>query len=178
MNFSQFHSSLYETIVGADTIRLPYCGRTVMQTGDGRIFIDNNETCFFSIDEALIHLDEEIKLQQFQKNLKEKISYDKVADIIRQHDSDVKVTNTLIESYIKSSKDKVFSTDPVIQDVRRLNVKFEGYVDYKLDDNSYVIITEDTQKNINKLLGEHQDIIRYMRSCQKNFKEVLKEIEE
>lgn len=178
MKFTQFQTSLYEAILGADTIRMPYYGHTVVQTGDGRIFIDNNETCFLSMNEALTHLDEELKLKKFQKNLKEEISYDKVASIIRQHDSDTKITNNLIEYYIANSKDKVFSTDPIIQDIRRLDVKFEGYIDYKLDDDSHVVITEDTQKNINKLLGEHQDVIEYMRSCQKNFKEVLKEIEE
>ena len=101
-----------------------------------------------------------------------------VANIITKHHN-VRVTDTLVESYVELASSKLFTTDPVAHDIRRFNKLdslVEGHFDYVLDDGSTVVITEETQQRINKVFGHHQDVIEYMRESQDNFLDVLDQL--
>ena len=73
----------------------------------------------------------------------------------------------------------MFSVDPVIQNIRSLNViesLIENKIDYKLDDGSIIAIDEDTQDLLNALLVDRQDIVEHMRANKENFLQVVREI--
>jgi len=103
-----------------------------------------------------------------------------VASIIKEY-HDIKVTDTLIESYVELASSNIFGLDPVVQKIRSLNKLdrvVEGKLHYVLADNSTVAINEDTQDILNKLLGNQIEIIEYMRESKENFFHVLEQIEE
>lgn len=109
----------------------------------------------------------------------EDISDSKIASIIKEYHG-VKVTDTLIESYLELAKSKAFTVDPIAADIRNLN-KFdklvEGKIDYILEDESIVAINEETQLLLNKLLQDNYDIVSYMRESKENFLQVIQQIE-
>ena len=104
----------------------------------------------------------------------------KVAEIIKEYHN-VKVTDTLIESYIELASSNTFSVDPVICELRKYNKLdrlVEGKLDYTLDDGSIIAINEATQDYLNKLLQNQTEIIEYMRESKVNFLKVLEQIGE
>ena len=156
----------------------------IMLTTEGKVLLDGSETEFKSLEEARQYVIQEhiaIKLEkEVSKNLYEEISDAKVASIIREH-FDIKVTDTLIESYIKLASSNIFTVDPVVQSIRQLNrldTIVEGKIHYVLDDDSIVAINEQTQERLNNLLTNQSEIIEYMRESSSNFLHVLEQIEE
>ena len=118
--------------------------------------------------------------EQVSKDLYEEISDTKVASIIKEY-CDVKVTDTLIESYLELASSNTFSVDPVVHKIRSINKLdrlVEGKLHYILADNSTVAINEETQDRLNKLLYNQTEIIEYMRESKENFFSVLEQIEE
>lgn len=104
----------------------------------------------------------------------------KVAEIIKEYHN-IKVTDTLIESYIELASSNTFSVDPVICELRKYNKLdrlVEGKLDYTLDDGSIIAINEATQDYLNKLLQNQTEIIEYMRESKVNFLKVLEQIGE
>jgi len=151
---------------------------------DGSILIDNNKTDFKTIEEARQYIKQDYISKQLEeqvsKELYEEISDNKIATIIKEY-HDIKVTDTLIESYIQLASSHIFSVDPVVQDIRKLNKLdnlIEGKLHYVLNDESIVAISEQTQDKLNKLLQQQTDIIEYMRENKSNFFHVLEQIEE
>ena len=70
-----------------------------------------------------------------------------VASIIKEQHN-IKVTDTLIESYLELASSNIFSIDPVVQKIRSINKLdklVEGKLHYVLADNSTVAISEETQ---------------------------------
>lgn len=114
------------------------------------------------------------------RNLYEDLSDNTVAHIIKEY-HDVKVTDTLIENYISLASSKIFTIDPVVLEIRKLN-KLDSLVEnklhYVLNDDSIVAISERTQSFLNNLLQDQTDIIEYMRESKEHFFHVLKQIEE
>lgn len=185
MNFRQFQNTVYHKVLGSDVNRQTQSyGHVITESVDGRVFVDNSETLFSSLEEAIESfkqqkVQEDIQ-QEIQNELYEEMSDIIVADIIKKH-HDVKVTDTLIESYVELASSKLFTTDPVAQDIRKYNKldqMIEGRLDYKLNDGTVIIITESTQQRINNVFDQHQDIIEYMRESKENFLDVLNQIEE
>lgn len=185
MKFKQFQNTVYNKALGADVVRQSQAYDHVLaESADGRVFVDGSETLFSSLEEAIEsfkqqRIQEDIQ-QEIQNELYEEMSDIIVADIIKKH-HDVKVTDTLIESYVELASSKLFTTDPVAQDIRKYNKLdqvLEGHLDYKLNDGSVIIITEGTQRRINNIFNQHQDIIEYMRESKDNFLDVLDQIEE
>lgn len=117
--------------------------------------------------------------QEITCDVYEDISDSKIATIIKEY-HDVKVTDTLIESYLELASSKMFTVDPIATDIRSLN-KFdklvEGKIDYILEDGSIVAINEETQLLLNKLLQDNNDIILHMRESKENFLQVIQQIE-
>jgi len=151
---------------------------------DGKVYINGIETKFDSLEEARQYVKQDYISHQLEeqvsKDLYEEISDSKVASIIREY-YEIKVTDTLIESYIKLASSNIFTIDPVVQRIRQLNrldTIVEGKIHYVLEDDSIIAITEETQDRLNKLLSNQTEIIEYMRESSSNFLHVLEQLEE
>jgi len=117
--------------------------------------------------------------EEVVKETYEEIPDTKVAEIIKEY-HDVKVTDTLIETYLELASSNIFSVDPVICELRKYNKLdrlIEGKVHYILQDDSIVAISEATQERLNKLLQGKTEIIEYMREGKNNFLHALEKLE-
>lgn len=185
MYFGQFNKKLSKDIAGVSVARqLRSNGHLIEMTVDQVVTIDKEPTEFSTIEEARQY----IKTQKYTKKIEEQaktevydeLSDNKIANIIKE-EHNVKVTDTLIESYIELASSKLFTVDPVVQKIRNLNKLdkiIEGKIDFKLEDGSIVAITESTYNMLHGLLGQHQDVIDYMRMNKDNFIETMKHIGE
>lgn len=178
MYFSQFNRSLKEGL--AQSIRS--YGHRIEKMTDGSIHLDGAATKFTSIEEARIyvknrHISETLE-QEITKEIYEEITEDRIANIIREHHN-VKVTDTLVESYIELASSNTFTVDPVVHKIRSLNKLdrlIEGKIHYQLNDGSLVAINEATQDKLNNLLQHQTEIIEHMRESKTNFLNVLEQI--
>lgn len=186
MDFKQFQSQVYESVVGAEVqSQISIYGQIITETVEGRIFVDGVETSFVSLEEARENIkqhkiNEDIQ-RAIQQELYESMSDNKIADLIKEHHGRIKVTDTLIESYVELASSKLFTTDPVAQSIRKFNKLdrlIEGRLDYKLNDGTSIVITEETQEKLNNVFGQHNDVVEYMRESKENFLSVLNQIEE
>lgn len=186
MHFSQFRNVLEQKTSGFQIEAQVSCyGHLIQETTEGVILIDRTETLYESVDAAVQaikqrRLQEDIS-KQIQQEIYEEMSDRTVADIIKQHHTTVRVTDTLIESYVELASSKLFTTDAVAQDIRKLNDLdriVEGRFDYVLDDGSKIVISEATQEKLNNVFSQHQDIVEYMRESASNFLTVLDQLEE
>jgi hypothetical protein len=119
-------------------------------------------------------------VEEVTKEIYEEIPNNKIVQIIKEY-HDVKVTDTLIETYIDLASSNIFSVDPVICELRKINkldTLVEGKLNYTLDDGSVIAINEATQEYLNKLLQNQNEIIEYMRESKKNFLYVLGQLGE
>lgn len=118
--------------------------------------------------------------EQATKELYEELSEKTIANIIREY-HDIKVTDTLVESYKQLASSNIFSVDPVVQEIRSINKLdrlIENKLHYVLKDDSIVAISESTQERLNNLLQNQTEIIEYMRESKENFMHVLSKLEE
>ena len=180
MYFKQFTRSLSPEIVS----QARSYGHLIEETVDGVILVDKQETNLNSLEEARLYIikQEEVKRieEEAKTELYEELSDIKVASIIQEHE-DIKVTDTLIESYKELASSKLFTLDPVVADIRKLNKVdklVENKIDYKLSDDSVVAISEETQQKLNSLFSNHKDVIEYMRESKENFLEVIRNLGE
>ena len=179
MYYKQFLKTLSEA---DETIRSH--GQLIEKTKEGTILIDGCNLGHKTLEEARKYIKEYYdKCQRdgkIAKDTYQEISENTVASIIKEH-HDIKVTDTLIESYIDLASSKIFTIDPVVQKIRSLNKLdevIEGKLHYVLSDESIVAINEETQNRLNNLLGNQTEIIEYMRESKENFFHVLEQIEE
>ena len=185
MYFKQFNKKLSEDITGvAVESQLHSNGHLIEMTVDQVVTIDKEKTDFATIEEARQHILKQYNTKELEEEIKtevyEDIADNKIAKIIKEH-HDVKVTDTLIESYIELASSKLFTVDPVVQDIRELNKLdklVEGKIDYKLNDGSIIAINEYTQLRLNSLFKNQKEIIEHMRESKENFISVLKQIGE
>ena len=118
-------------------------------------------------------------VEEVTKEIYEEIPNNKIAEIIKEY-HDVKVTDTLIETYIELASSNIFSVDPVICELRKYNKLdhlIEGKLNYTLNDGSVIAINETTQDYLNKVLQNQTEIIEYMREGKDNFLHVLEQLE-
>ena len=116
--------------------------------------------------------------EQAKKELYEELSDKTIANIIKEH-HDIKVTDTLVESYKQLASSTIFSVDPVVQSIRSLNKLdrlIENKLHYVLNDNTIVAINEETQERLNNLLHNQIEIIEYMRESKENFMRIIREV--
>lgn len=179
MHFKQFTKQLKQDICGIQIQEESNChGYNIILSEDGKVFVDYKETELSSIEEARQYINQILLEEELTQELYEEIPQIKIAELIKEH-HDIKVTDTLIEQYVELASSKLFSSDPVIQEIRKMNSVdnlVEGKIDYKLDDGSIVAIDEETNQEINNLLAEHSDIIEYMRQSKDNFMNVIREL--
>ena len=179
MYFSQFNRKLSGTTV---TEQLRCFGHLIERLEDDTILIDKEKTEFTVLDEARNYIKQKYNTQNLEEQVKteiyEELSENKIADIIQKH-HDVKITDTLIESYIDLASSKLFTLDPAVIEIRKLNKRdrlVEGKIDYKLEDDSTIAISQDTQNKLQDLFAAHSDVIDHMRETKDNFVKVLKQI--
>lgn len=156
----------------------------IEKTEDGKILINGMETKFSTIEEAREYIKQDYTNKQLEdkasKELYEELDNTVIANIIKEF-HDVKITDTLIESYKEFASSQIFSVDPVVQKIRSINKLdriVEGKLHYKLNDNTVVAISEATQQKLNNLLRNHIDVIDYMRESKDNFMYVITKLEE
>ena len=153
-------------------------------TEEGKILINGLNTEFKTIEEARNYIKEEYishKLEeQVSKESYEELSDDKVASIIKEY-HDIKVTDTLIETYIQLASSNMFSVDSVVLEIRKLNKLdrlIENKLHYVLNDESIVAINPQTQDRLNNLFGDQKEIVEYMKESKDNFFYVVNKIKE
>ena len=159
-------------------------GQLIEKLDDGKVLINGNETEFSLVEEARQYIKQDYISHQLAEQVStetyEELSNEKLANIIKEH-YDIKVTDTLIESYKELASSHIFSVDPVVQEIRSLNKidrLIEGKLHYVLNDSSIVTISEDTQERLNKLLQNQKDVIDYMRESKEHFMYVVSKLEE
>ena len=159
-------------------------GHLIQMDESGTVYVDNQATDYKSLEEARKHIIQEnisLKLEEeVSKDLYEELSDTRIASIIKEY-HDVKVTDTLIETYIKLASSSIFSVDPVVYDIRKMNRLdniVEGKLHYVLEDESVIAIDKTSQENLNKLLDGQTEIIEYMRESKENFLHVLESLGE
>jgi hypothetical protein len=180
MNYKDFTKKLKRSDV-VESVR-SYL-QLIEKLEDGKVLINGIETEFISIEEARQYIKQDYishKLEeQASKELYEELSDTIVANIIKEH-YNIKVTDTLIESYIELASSQIFSVDPVVQKIRSLNKLdrlIEGKIHYVLNDQFVVAIDEKTQEKLNNLLQNQTEIIEYMRESKENFMYVISKLE-
>lgn len=154
----------------------------LIEIKDNKILVDGVETQYESLEEArnnikVNHITNKLK-EQATKELYEEMSDTLVASIIKEYHK-VKITDTLVESYIELASSTIFSIDPVVHRIRSLNKLdrlVENKLHYVLKDNSTVAIDIRTQEQLNNLLQNHKDVVEYMRESKENFMYVLEKI--
>lgn len=130
---------------------------------------------------ASTNLAENNTLEEIIKDTYNGIEDGRIASIIKEYHEDIKVTNTLIESYKELASSNIFNIDPVAQEIRKLNKLdsiVENKIHYRLNDNTIVAINEETQQQLNNLLATQKEIVEYMRESKSNFLHVLNKIKE
>lgn len=182
MKFSQFYKSLnYDHTIVESVYSY---GNTIQKTSTDLILVNNEETEYTSLEEARKHIklqqESQILEQEITEELYEEIANNTIAKIIKEH-HDIKITDTLIESYIEFASSNLFTIDPVVYEIRKLNKLdriIENKIHYKLSDSSIVAISEATQMQLNKLLVNQKEIVEHMRESKENFLFVLEKLEE
>jgi hypothetical protein len=180
MNYKSFINNL-SSVRGVEGSTLLCYGHVVEQSNTGTIIIDKQDTEFSSLEEAK----EYIKCLQLthviQNQLVEDISEKRVAGLIKEHHSDVKITDKLIEAYVDAASSKIFTLDPVVISIKEyVEVKQPRFskMEFVLEDGSLIAIDRTTFDIINNKLGQHSDVIEYMRESTSNFLEVVNLLEE
>lgn len=105
------------------------------------------------------------------------IPEEKIVDLIQKHHN-IKITDTLVESYKQLASSNIFSIDPVLIEIRQKTSNLPGKLEYSLNDGTTVAINEDTQRLLNTLLEDKYQIVEYMRESKENFMHVIRELED
>ena len=159
-------------------------GHLIQKLEDGKVLINSKDTEFDTIEEARQYIKQEYTTKKLEeqatKELYEELSDKTIANIINEYHN-IKVTDTLVESYKELASSHMFSVDPVVQKIRSLN-KLDHLVDgkyhYVLNDESIVAIDESTQEHLNKLLQNQKEVIDHMRESKEHFMYVVSKLEE
>lgn len=162
--------------------------KEVVVNQNGDIYVDGalQEESFTNLEEAKKIVKQSVFSEKLKRDIQhqvyEEISDVSIANIIRKHHEIPKVTSQLIESYVDLSSSKLFTVDPVVMEMRKLNKLsnlVEGKIDFVLGDGSVVAISEDTflkLKNLINMSGEKDLITNYMRENKEQFLKVVGEL--
>lgn len=186
MQYSQLINAVNRSTINEEVKSQVDChGFFVQETNSGAVFVNRLKTEFNSLEEATNHIKQEKLHERLQLEIQqeryEEISDQKIADLIKHHHGDVRVTDTLVESYVDLVSSKLFTIDPVVCSVRQLNKLdciLENYIEFKLNDDTSVVITEGVQRKLNSIFGDHLDVIEHMRSGKEAFLDVLNQLED
>lgn len=184
MKFTQFQTRLNEALVGSVERQTTHYGHLIQQTQEGVVFVDRERTEFLDLEEAVNHIDQQKIQESIQHALQceqyEEMSDNTIAGIIKAKHGDIRVTDTLVESYVELASSKLFTLDPVVAEMRsynKLDRLVENKVDFKLDDNTVIAVDEGTLLTINNTFGNYPDVIAHMRESVDNFMSVVEQLE-
>jgi hypothetical protein len=159
-----------------------YYDKEIVCNEDNQYYVDGVllEQHFSSLEEVKRYIDIQEDASLVRTQIYENVSDTQVATIIKRYNSDIRVTNQLVETYIQAASSKTFTVDPVILEMRisnKLDNIIEGKIVFKLNDGKQVALSEDTVTKITSLLNKSIDkdeIVEHMRQNQENFLSVLK----
>lgn len=186
MYFQEFQRKVNKNITGHEIADQLYEHNHLIQKSvDGVILVDRKETLFSSLEEACNHIRQKIIQEdihrEISKEMYTEMSQSNVVDIIKKYHSDIKVTNSLIESFLDIASSNIFTLDPVIRDIHKAvpsKSLLEGYSDFILDDGSHLAVSEQKLQHINNIFGKYPDVVEYMRESSDNFLNILDQLEE
>lgn len=185
MQFQQLVSQINQVTVGTEIAETVTCfGHLIQEAVTGEIFVDRSPSLFMSLDEAKDFIKQQKIREELQEEIHEQqfteISSIKIADIIKQHHNNVKVTDTLVESYVELASSGLFTTDSVALSIRDINKStrlIESHIDFKLDDGTVVVISEHLQHKLNNIFAGHSDVVNHIRSDRDTFLGILNQLE-
>lgn len=185
MHFKQFKKSLLSKVYGNVVETFSAYNHTVVINEQNELFLNGSkvEEDFTSLEEARTYIRNILKseklAEEIKRDLYEEIDTSKIASIIKKYKTVNKVTDTLVESYIDLASSKLFTLDPVVIEMRKLNRLsniIENKFDFKLEDGSVIAVSEETLERINNVIGGHNDIVKHMRQSKSNFYSVVKQL--
>ena len=96
-------------------------GHLIQKLEDGKVLINSKDTEFDTIEEARQYIKQDYTTKKLEeqatKELYEELSDKTIANIINEYHN-IKVTDTLVESYKELASSHMFSVDPVVQKIR------------------------------------------------------------
>lgn len=183
MYFNQLKRKLTEQATGYEITSQISCYGSILEQADGFVLIDKQLSEFKTLEEARQYIIQQKNAEKLEEDISresyEEINNITISSIIKEH-HDIKITDTILESYISLASSKIFTLDPVVNEIRGLNKLdniFPGKLDFILEDGSSVAINESTFTELNNKLGSHSDIIKYMRESKQNFINVIEQLE-
>jgi predicted nuclease with TOPRIM domain len=156
----------------------------IIENDKGQYFVDGVliESKLSDLEEVREYINLQESANETKEKLYETITDIKIAGIIRKHNESLKVTTTLIESYISLASSKSFTTDPVLAEIRttyKTSNLIENKIDFRLNDDKCVAINEETFEKICNLLNSSdnkEEILNYMQENVKHFMHVVKQL--
>lgn len=118
------------------------------------------------------HIDTSIILEDVDAGIPE----EKILNLVSKYHSSVKITDTIIESYLELASSNLFSIDPVLVEIKQRGSSLPGKIEHKLNDGSTVAIDENTQRLLSTLLEDKYQIVEYMRESKENFMRIIREV--
>ena len=106
------------------------------------------------------------------------IPEEKIVNLVSKYHSSVKITDTIVESYLELASSNLFTIDPVLVEIKQRSTSIPGKIEHRLNDGSVVAIDEETQNLLNTLLEDKYQVVEYMRESKENFMRVISTIEE
>lgn len=178
MRYNQFIKQIQDSIYPVPVVTEAFIyGNRIALLEDGSVFINYSKSASSSMEEAIDY----IKTEQFKEELRVESIYSipesTIADIIRKHDFDVKITNSLIESYVQMAIDQELTTDPVVLKIRSFypSNTIENKIDFVLEDGSTIAISSSLLEKIN-LNFKSDKYINSMRKSIENFTHAIKDL--
>lgn len=163
---------------------LTHHGSQIIQNSNNQYYLDGQllESKLDNLEEVKRYLELNKSAGETKSKIYETISENTIAKIIKKHNEDIKVTTNLVESYMSLASSKVFTTDPVLLEMRSLYKTahiIENKLDFKLDDGKLIAISEETVDKIGNILNtskDREEILNYMRQSVENFASVVKQL--
>ena len=155
-----------------------YQGARVTVNEDLQISIDGEliDVEVKDLEEARGHAKRCISASTILEDIGSIIPEEKIANLINKYHTTVKVTDTIIESYLELASSNLFTIDPVLIEIKQKNSSFAEKIEHKLNDGNSVVIDEETQNLLNTLLEDKYQIVEYMRESKQNFMQIIKEV--
>ena len=155
-----------------------YQDKRVVISNDLTISIDdkNVDVKFKNLEEAREYAKTNIDNSTILKDIDTLIPEEKIVSLISKHHSSIKITDTIVESYLELASSNLFTIDPVLVEIKQRSTSIPGKIEHKLNDGSVMAISEDTQNLLNKLLEDKYQVVEYMRESKENFMRTIREV--
>ena len=155
-----------------------YQDKRVVITKDFKISV-NEETVDVEVEdleEARDYVKSYINNSIILEDIDTVIPEEKIVNLVSKYHSSVKITDTIVESYLELASSNLFTVDPVLLEIKQRSSSLPGKIEHRLNDGSVVAIDEETQRILNTLLDDKYQIVEYMRESKENFMRIIKEV--